>query len=152
MERVDTDRNAEDALSEIIEFLYKPSTPSVLKRLVQVFQRAENSYFEQWDSSRILKEQKMPAPGELHLCYLLGSSPSPVACLDEPFLTMEGRAAYKKGLTECLNDLQGIENKFSDMGRIKRIKTCIINALTDINTISYIKQEKKVWNDTTFVT
>ena len=145
------DRNTEDVLAEVLEDIYKPKSSEALKKLVGIFRQAENCYFEQWDYDRILKADKMPPPGELHLCYLMGSSPSPVLYMQEPFLTTQGRAAYKKGLMDCLKNIEKIEKQFNDNRRIERIKTCLVHALTDVNTIAYAKGERDVWYDAGFV-
>lgn len=146
----DVDKSVDDVLSEILESLYKPKTPLAFKRLVQVFKRAEDAYFEQWDTQRILTATKMPPPGEMYFDNLMGTSPGPVKYLLEPFLTTEGRVAYKQGMVTCLKEIQEIENEFNDNGRIDKIKTCLNNVLLDINTIAFVKNEKQVWDDRIF--
>jgi len=59
----------------------------------------------------------------------------------------EGRAAYKAGLIACLKDIQELDGQFDDRGRIKRIETCLMNALGDLSTMAHGKGEATVWND-----
>ena len=114
---------------------------------MDIFQRAENVYFDQWTDEKIQEQRKIPPPGELHLTTLFGVSPGAATYLTEPFLDTEGRIAYKEGLVSILKDISKIENDFRDEGRIKRIQKCISNTLLDINTIGMAKNEIKVWKD-----
>ena len=141
------DRSVEDVLAEVLEFLYKPRTPAAHRQLVEVFQRAEESYFGQWDEGRIEEAHRAPPPGELHLTPLFGATPGVADYLFEPFLTAEGRAAYKAGLIACLEDVQKLVGRFDDAGRIRRIETCLIHALGDLNTLAHGKGEAAVWDD-----
>jgi len=141
------DKSAEDTLAEVLQYLYKPRTPAAHQKLVEVFERAEESYFGQWDRDRIEKAHGAPPPGETHLTPLFGASPGPAEYLSEPFLVTEGRAAYKAGLIACLKDVQKLDGQFNDGGRIKRIETCLITALGDLSTLAHGKGEGAVWND-----
>ena len=151
----DTGKDLEDALAEVLETLYKPKSAGAHRQLVDIFQRAENVYFDQWPDAKILEygghtiipKRITPPPGEVHLTTLFGVSPGPATYLTEPFLDTEGRIAYKEGLVSILKDISKIENDFRDEGRIKRIQKCISNTLLDINNIGMSKNETKVWRD-----
>ena len=143
----DVARSVDDVLAQVLEYLYKPKTAGAHKTLVEMFRRAEESYFGQWDDARIEEAHHAPPPGELHATPLFGASPGPADYLSEPFLVTEGRAAYKSGLIACLKDVQKLDGQCNDDGRIKRIETCLINALGDLSTMAYGKGEGAVWND-----
>jgi hypothetical protein len=142
-----TERNLENVLAETLDALYRPKSAAAHRKLVGIFQRAESSYFEQWNAQRILEKQKSPMPGELHLTNLFGASPGPATYLMEPFLDTEGRKRYKAALVSLLKDVQAIEHDFNDAGRIGRIEQGISEALNDINNIAMSKSEKEVWDD-----
>lgn len=158
------DKSNEDVLSETLETLYQPKNTTALQQLVEVFRRAENVYFEQWDIARIAERPinwavseasessprsviKTPPPGELHLETIFGASPGAALYLTEPYLDTAGRMNYKQGLIAIYRDLLKIENQFSDGGRIGRIKQGIEEAVVDVNNIAMGKNEKAVWND-----
>jgi len=151
----DTGRDVEEVLAEVLESLYRPKTTAAHRKLVEIFQRAENVHFDQWPDEKILEyggprvtpKRKAPPPGEVHVTTVKGVSPGPAVYLVEPFLDTEGRIAYKEGLVSIVNDISKIENDFRDGGRIKRIKKCIHNALLDINNIGMAKNETNVWSD-----
>ena len=142
-----------EVLAEVLESLYKPKTTAAHRKLVEIFQQAENVYFDQWPDAKILEygghtiipKRITPPPGEVHLTTLLGVSPGPATYLTEPFLDTEGRIAYKEGLVSILKDISKIENDFRDEGRIKRIQKCISSALVDVNNIGMVNNETKVW-------
>ena len=143
----DVGKNVEEVLAEVLESLYRPKSTAAHRKLVEVFQRAENVYFAQWDAERIHAGRKRPPPGELHLTSLFGASPNASDYLMEPFLTTEGRLACKEGLVSIYMEVLKIENDFADNGRIARIKKGIEGALVDINNIAASKGETKVWDD-----
>jgi hypothetical protein len=143
----DVRKSIADVLAETVESLYRPKNSVAHRKLVDIFQRAENGYFEQWNPERILEVQKAPMPGELHLTQLFGASPGPATYLMEPYLDTEGRLKYKAGLVSLLKDIQAIENDFNDHGRIGRIEQGVSEALVDINNIAMSKGEKQVWDD-----
>ena len=147
----DAGRSVEDVLAEVLETLYKPKSEKVHRQLVDIFQRAESAYFDQWPDEEFLEygtpKRRMPPPGELIVATLLGVSPGPAIYLTEPFLDTEGRVAYKEGLLSVLKELSEIENGFRDEGRIKRIQECVSNVLLDINNIGMARNETKVWQD-----
>lgn len=144
---LDTGKPLRDVLSEVIEPLYKPKTTAGHRQLVEIFERAENMYFEQWDMERLRRERKRAGPGELHLTSLFGATPNASDYLLEPFLTTEGRWAYKQGLISLLRDVSKLEGACEDGGRIARIRKGIESALTDINNLALAKNETKVWDD-----
>jgi hypothetical protein len=139
--------SVEDALAEVLERLYRPKNSAAQRKLVGIFQRAENAYFEQWNVEEIRRQSKTPEPGELHLTSLFGASPGAARYLMEPYLNGEGRRAYKQGLVAILKDLPAIAGEFEDNGRIERIQRGIEETLVDINTIALAKNEKQVWDD-----
>ena len=152
----DCERDLEEVLSEVLESLYHPKTTAAHSKLVAIFQRAENVYFDQWPDEELLEygghtitpKQNTPPPGETQLTTLFGESPGPATYLAEPFLDTAGRLAYKQGLLALYKDLSAIENDFADEGRIDRIQKCISNVLADINNIGMAKSETEVWKDT----
>ena len=125
----------------------RPKNTAAHRKLVEIFQRAENVYFEQWNAQRIQAQHKTPPPGELHLTPLFGATPGPATYLMEPYLDSEGRGAYKEGLASILKEIFEIEGEFEDNGRMERIKRSIEEALVDINNISMARGEKQVWDD-----
>jgi hypothetical protein len=143
----DIERSVDDVLAEVLERLYKPKTSKAHRKLLDILQRAEESYFGQWDEQRIEKAHHIPPPGELHLTPLFGATPGPADYMSEPYLTTEGRAAYKQGLVACLKDVQELHGQFDDGGRIGRIEICLVNALGDLNNVAHGKGESTVWDD-----
>jgi hypothetical protein len=144
----DVDRSVDDVLTEVLEDLYRPKTTEALKKLVEIFQLAENSYMNNldYDTDGIhLKElQAYPAPGELHIAFTIGKlaglgSATSVYTL-EPFLTDKGRELYARGLSDCLKKVCDIEDKVADTTRIKRLKNCIFNALDDVMATSFARE------------
>jgi hypothetical protein len=140
-------KSIEEVLTETLGSLYRPKNAAAHRKLVEIFQRAENTYFEQWNEKRILEKDNRGAPGELHLTNLFGASPGAATYLMEPFLNTEGRLKYKEALVALLKDISKIEQDFNDNGRIVRIKQGISAALVDINNIASSKDEKQVWDD-----
>jgi len=146
----DVDKNVEDVLAEVLNELYKPKKPESLKKLVEIFQLAEDAYMTNlnYDADGIhLKElPAYPGPGECHIAWTVGlgaeASASPVYIL-EPFLTDNGRALYAKGLSTCLKKVCEIENDFDDNGRIQRLKDSIYHTLDDVITVSYARETAK---------
>ncbi len=129
----DTSRSIEDALAEVIKSYYRPKSPSAHKKLVDVYRRVEDAFFENWPD----EAKKNPhRPGEFHLEPLFGTTPQKSMYLEQ-FLTPKGRGAYREGLLSALKALEPIEHDFDDDGRIDRIKTCLISVLVDIENIGY---------------
>src|SRR5262249_12834353 len=93
----DTRLTVADALAEVIALNYRPPTSAARQKLVDVFLRAEDAYFGQWEPARF-QAQRRPMPGELHLTDLFGTAPGPALYLLEPFLDAAGRGEYRKGL------------------------------------------------------
>jgi len=145
----DISKSIEDTLAETLEHLYRPRNSAALHKLVEIYQRAESVYFDQWNSEIILAAQKAPEPGELYLTNLFGSTPGAATYLLEPYLDGKGRLSYKSGLIEILKDILTIGDDFDDEGRIGRIKEGIGETLVDINNIATCKNEKQVWDDQT---
>ena len=146
----DVSRNVEEVLSEVLEDRYKPRTPAALKKLVEVFQVAEDAYFANMDYDadgvHLKGLQAYPGPGELHIGFGIGLaagvSAVPVHLL-EPNLTDKGRALYAKGLETCLRTVCDIETKCADQERIGRLKECIFHALDDVITVAYARESAK---------
>jgi len=131
----DTTRSVQDALTEAVEVYYKPKNAKAHKTLVDVYNRAEDAFFDNWPE----EAKKNPArPGEFHLEPLFGTAPQKSMYLEQ-WLTPKGRGAYRKGLISILETLATIEDDFNDDGRIARMKTCIISVLVDIENLGYEK-------------
>jgi hypothetical protein len=128
----DVRRDTDEVLAEILATLYKPGSTSACDKLVDIFQRAEKAYFDQWSIERIVAAHKCPPPGELHLTPLFGTSPGAASYLTEPFLDSAGRTAYQRELLSILADISKIKDQIADKVRLERIKTCLRNTLTDI--------------------
>ncbi len=146
----DTSRSVDDVLAEVVEDLYKPRTPEALKKLVGVFQTAEDAYCGNMnydaDGVHLKGLPAYPGPGELHIGFGLGlaaeASAVPVHLL-EPNLSDQGRAQYAKGLTSCLKSVYEIEGQCADADRLQRLKTCILHALDDVAAVAYGMQAAK---------
>ena len=129
----DASRSIDDALAEAIELYYKPKTLTANEKLMGIYNKAEDAFFESWPEAA----KKNPArPGEFHLEPLFGEHPQKSSYLTD-YLDSQGRAEYRKGLMAILKDLSEIEEDFEDAGRIRRIKTCIIAVLVDIENLGY---------------
>jgi len=136
------ERSPEDALAEAIGVCYKPKTPAAHQKLVEIFLRAEDAYFGQWDAKRFREVHKAQPPGEFKINDgLWGFSPDPSLYLLEPYLTAEGRQAYKQGLKAILKDLPALEPHCDDQGRLNRIQRAIVLVLSAINRIRACKNE-----------
>src|SRR5215469_384494 len=142
-----TGKSVEDVLGDTLEHLYRPKNGSALKRLVAVYQSAEDAYFQQWNRERIQEALKAPPPGELHLMNLFGATPGASVYLLEPFLDMQGRLKYKEGLISVYKEISAIDGEFEDGSRIARMKQGIAETLVDINNIAKSKNESDVWDD-----
>jgi hypothetical protein len=132
-----TSRTAEDVLGEVIEFYYKPKTPPARKKLIDVFLRAEESYFGNWP--RQISSGTIPGPyGAVPGEFFLGpfDTPGPANYLKDPMLDAKGRQNYKNALISIVKELPTIEGNCRDEGRIRNIITSAINTITAINTIA----------------
>ena len=166
----EVEKSIEEVLAETLESLYRPKNAAAQRKLVEIFQQAENVYFEQWrertsekqrvnvksgdladvflwNEEIVNQSQELPRPGELHLTNLFGATPGSASYLMEPFLDTNGRLRYKEGLISIYKEISKIENDLNDKGRIGRIKQGIEGALVDINNIAMSKGEKQVWDD-----
>jgi hypothetical protein len=138
----DTSRDTEEATAEALEQLYRPKTPDALKRLLALFERAEESYFRQWKAELFQKVWGIPVPGEFKLDqHLFGTSPGPATYLREPCLDAEGRKSYREGLHGVLRDVDALEGRCQDGGRLERIRRGVIVTLNLLNTIRYVLGE-----------
>ncbi|MEO6187428.1 MAG: hypothetical protein ABIO82_06670 [Ginsengibacter sp.] len=140
----DTSQNIEDVVAKVIEHLYRPQNEGAGKKLVQIFLKGEEAYFDQWgDAVERFRKYKNTGPaGEFKMDLLVGDSPGPAAWMANPiYLDRAGRLAYKKALIPLLHDLEGIEGSFKDGGRIKALKRSITITLTLLNTVMYSKGE-----------
>jgi hypothetical protein len=136
-------KSIEDVLADTLESLYRPKNAAAHRKLVEIFQRAENVYFEQWNEEKFLEVDKNPGPGELKLMNMFGDSNQAAATyLTEPRLDADGRLKYNEGLGSIYKDISKIEDEFNDNGRIGQIKQGISEALVDINNIAFCKCEK----------
>jgi len=129
----DPSRDVDGALSEVIERYYKPKSTSAHKRMVDLYERAEDAFFGNWPEEARRKPHR---PGEFHLEPLFATSPQKSMYLEQ-CLTPKGRDDYRKSLISVLRSLADVEDGFRDDGRIERIRTCIISVLVDIENIGY---------------
>jgi hypothetical protein len=136
----DTRRTVEDVLSEVLALYYRPRDPAAQRKLVDVYLRAEDAYFGRWDPARFAAAGR-PMPGELHLTDLFGTAPGPATYLMEPFLDAGGRREYKERLIAVLRDLDDLEGRCDDRGRLARIQKAITVTLTLLDTIRAAKKE-----------
>lgn len=138
----DAARSVEEIATDVVRTYYKPKSAAAEKKLVEIFLRAEDAYFDQWVDIRKRFDEHFKVgpswggPGEFKLDDLWGDSPGPASYLKFPVITPEGRQAYKAGLISILRDFPDIEGKFDDRGRLDNIKRSIIVTLTLINSIS----------------
>jgi hypothetical protein len=137
---VDTRRSVDDVLGEVVESYYHPRDPATRSKLVQLMLHAEDAYFGQWDSQRLVAAGRT-MPGELHLTDLFGTSPGPAHFLMEPFLNADGRREYKKELIAILEDLSSLQGRCDDQGRLARIQRAITVTLTVLESIRAAKRE-----------
>ena len=140
-------KNVTAVLSETVDHLYHPRNDVAHRKLVEIIQDAEDAYFGRWDRQRIQDATGRPAPGEFYTSEVLGSSPGSARYLMEPYLDTAGRLHYKQSLISLYQKISSIETDFNDGGRIGRIKQGLAAAMTDVNTISTVKNEKAVWDD-----
>ena len=136
----DTRRSVEDALAEVIAMYYKPKSPAAQKSLVELVLRAEDAYFGQWEPKQFAA-RGTPMPGEIHLTDLFGAAPGPARYLMEPFLTADGRRAYKRQLVTLLKDLERLEGMLDDGGRLERMRRGMAFTLNLVDTIRCCKSE-----------
>ncbi len=131
-------QSVEDALSRVLEELYKPKTPEALDKLVKVFVKAEDAYFGNMDYDEDgvhLKTLKaFPGPGELHISFPVAGASGPPAYIFEPNLTLDGRAAYQQGLQECLKEVLDLEGTLEAEAKRKDLETALLNTLTIVRT------------------
>lgn len=138
----DVTRDVEDALAEVLERLYRPRSPEALKLLVSIFQRAEDTYFDQWSAERFAKQWGTPAPGEFKLDqHLFGTLPGPATYLTEPSLDAAGRQAYQAGLLSILEDLPKLQGQCDDGGRLERIQKAAIITMNMLSTVKWCLKE-----------
>ncbi len=138
----DPSRSPEEALFDATRVYYKPRSPAAHQKVVDLFLRAEDAYFGQWNSKRFREIHKTAPPGEFKINdALFGFSPDPSMYLLEPYLNAEGRQAYKKRLVGILRDLPGLASSVDDRGRLKRIERAISLTVSFINTIRACKNE-----------
>ena len=137
---VDPQRTVEDALEESIELYYQPRDAAARRDLLDLFLKAEDAYFGQWDPRRFSAAGRS-MPGELHLTDLLGTSPGAAHFLMEPFLNSDGRGEYRKRLLIILQNLAGLEGQCGDGGRLARISESITVTLMILESIRAARKE-----------
>lgn len=140
----DTNQSIEDVVAQVIEELYRPQNYNAHKKIIQIFLKGEDAYFDQWGDAveRFRKYWDTGPAGEFYMDNLFGNSPGPAGYLTNPvYLDASGRLEYKKALIPLLDDLQEIEWSFKDGGRIKALKRSMMFTLTMLNTIMHAKGE-----------
>lgn len=143
----DTGRSIEDVAGQVVEELYRPKNASARNRLVQVFLRGEDAYFDQWgDAVQRFRNHLNTGPaGEFYIDGLVGGSPGPAGYLCNPvFMDATGRLAYKNALIPLLRDLLAIEADFGSSARVRALKRSMTVTLTMLNTVMYAKGEPMV--------
>jgi hypothetical protein len=136
----DPQRSGYEVLAEVLEELYRPGTPAALEKLVQIVQRAESAYFDNW--TPVVQAPRDP-PGELHLTTLysaaLGIGSADVhaplylfGARGTGMMTAGGRAAYRGELQGLLKEAAALEGRCDDGGRLARMQACMGGALADI--------------------
>jgi hypothetical protein len=134
----DTRRSVDEVMSEVLDEYYRPTDAEARKRLMGIFQTAEESYFGQWSEASFRKIWGIPMPGEFKLDnHLFGTSPGPATYLKEPCLDANGRKEYRKGLMLILAELPKLEGRCQDNGRLARIRRSVIIAMNMLNTVCY---------------
>lgn len=131
-------------LSKIIQQLYQPKSPDAHQKLVQVFMESERAYFDQWGNAveKFKKYWNTGPAGEFYMDNLFGDSPGPAGYLSNPvYLDDKGRLQYKKALITQVKQLEMIEGRFNDGGRIRSLKKSMLFTLTLLNTILHVKGE-----------
>jgi len=143
----DTSRGVDDVLAEVLDDLYKPKTPEALKKLISIFQLAEDAYLGNLDYDtdgiHFKGRSAYPGPGELHIGFGVGlasgASAVPVYLL-EPQLTDKGRSLYAKGLETCLKNVYAIEDKCAERERLARLKDCLFHTFDDVAAVAYARE------------
>ena len=132
----DAGRAVDDVLAEVVELLYRPKDAFARQQLVELFLQVENTYFDHWSDERIIASSERPPPGEQLIGPLFGTTPGRPIYLSEPYLDEHGRQAFKESLLSAYDELSKIERRFTDQGRVQRIKKCIIGTVSDIETLA----------------
>jgi hypothetical protein len=146
----DTSRSIEEVAAQVVEDLYRPKTHSAHSKLVGIFLKGEDAYFDQWgdaeETEKRWRERLNCRPaGEFYIDGLVGGSPGPAGFIANPvFMDAAGRLAYKNALVPLLRDLQEIECSFRAGGRIRALRRSITITLTLLNTAMYAKGEPMV--------
>ncbi len=144
MALANVERGWEEILDEIIQTKYRPRKPESAQRLRDLLAAVEDGYYWQWIDAdqRFFEIWKIPPRCEWKLNdALFGTSPDPAMYLLEPYLTKEGRVAYKSALTSALAALDEIRGDFDDEGRIERMRRCLIVSCHILNSVIAAKGE-----------
>jgi hypothetical protein len=141
----DPNRAVFEVVADVLQGLYRPKNEQVLKSLIEVFQLAEDSYFQQWSDERFRKIWGVPLPGEFKLDQrLFGTSPGPATYLKEPCLDATGRKEYRKGLKTILAALPQLIDNCQDGGRLHKVQRSVITTLNLLSTVSYCLNEPMI--------
>jgi hypothetical protein len=139
----DVGGDLDGTLAEVLEWLYEPRDAAALRRLQSVFRLAEDAYFENWLPKPLPPRE---APGELHLTALPfknwsgTASPAYLSELRPGWTLMDaaGRARYRSALLSIQRDLRGLDDAVGQIERLNRIKTCVQNALADVEAVDAV--------------
>jgi len=101
--------SVEDVLGETLESLFRPKNTVAQRKLLEIFQRAENVYFEQWNKERIQEVTKRPAAGNFHITNSFGASSGASEYLMEPFPDTSGRLKYMRALIDTYKGILEID-------------------------------------------
>ncbi|MDQ1256390.1 MAG: hypothetical protein QG656_986 [Candidatus Hydrogenedentes bacterium] len=130
---VNSQRDVQDALEEVVEIYYRPRNAAARQGVAEMICMAEDAFFDSW-SDELKKDPHRP--GEFYLETLFADSPQRSMYIEQ-YLTPRGRGSYRKGLVAVLDRLSSLDGQCRDEGRLDRIKTGIISAIVDIENLGY---------------
>lgn len=125
-------RSASDVLRETIETLYAPRTEAACQTLCEVFQDAENAYFDAAQASL-----SAPANGPFSLEPLVdeheNGCESPGAPVYLNNLSPTARQQYGDALLRLKSRAQDVRNQIDDRERLHRVLDCLENAARNVH-------------------
>jgi hypothetical protein len=154
----DVDQNPLELMEEGVEELYSMKDPAQRKNLVELFQKAEAAFFNNWSPHRLSNipdlysdgidslfqwsklHRNRAIPGELFLDSLTGQySPFPVYLTVH--LDRERRENYRRELTNLLPLVESLlKVDGQSQHKIEAIQLCIQNTLQDIEMVQNIQE------------
>ena len=129
----DIARPIEGIMYEAVGELYRPLNEEAHKKLVEIFVRAEDAYFDNQHPTLLGAKD---IRGELHLDLNLWKTyPGKPVYLDDSRMNSEGRAKYRETLLGILEDIQPLESQVGESEKVKRIALCIESVIKDLDEI-----------------